>query len=865
MNKTIILFFGLILLSTAVFGQGRTQQMIDAGDNFFRNQQYHDAIYVYERVYHREDSPDIRRSMAFKLGESYRMLLNYQQAKEWYTNAMLSGHDDPIIYLHLSEMTLGLEEFDDAIVYAERFLENDPENERGLKMLESAEYSKDHYDRETIFEVTYEETLSSDGEEWGLAYLENYIIFYGEEEQAKYDAQFDIEINLNYNNIIYWARRFETPKLRIVFASTRLRDGYDIASAELGNSNIYQVMFNRQANDWDPPTPVRGGINSEYYDGFLTYDENNRIGYFMNCGGFRGERETCDIYSAEYNTNNDTWGEAKLFDYNSDEYNVGYPSINDAGDVLYFASDNPEGLGGYDLYKVYKNEDGIWDDPVNLGDVINTPYNDAYPFIARNVLYFSSFGHPGMGGFDIFYSIIDEEGNYSTPQNMGAPINSSADDFGFIINDQYSAGFFSSRRPGGSGSDDIYSFRVMTKSITLKGTITDAFTGEPMENLDFFLVGDDGSFYTVTSDNTGYYEVQDLSTDVNYEIEAFVEGYEDLREDLLVKDQLVSTRFEVITEYNYDIYLFPLEPPVEEVEEIEEIEEVEEVEEIAELVEEEEPAEPEPELEVVESIAEASEPEKLPVEEVVVEKTTPVTPDLPFEDYGLPTIYFDFAKSDLRTFSKNQLDSVVEYLKNKPDKGIIIRAHTDEVAGHLINFYLSQERAFSAMHYLIKKGIDEQRIYPSGYGKMDVIVKNAQTDYEHQLNRRANFEPIELSNLTQYINEASRHSFRYLNSIEKDVYFAKGIEFMVQFVATKNPVHPKFYDRIMREFPNADIIYYYDNDRFHRYLVGSFSNFTMAYNMMRELRKMDYDTYIVAFHNGERISVSLAQSLLNEN
>ncbi len=829
MNKTNILFLGIVLISSIAFGQSRTQQRIEAADELFQQRQYYEAIDVYERVYKREDSPVIKRDVAFKIGESYRMLLNYQKAKQWYNTAMTSGYDDPIVYLHLSEMMLGLEEFDNSIEFAERFLEYEPENERGLKVLESAQYSKENYDRETIFEVTYEGTLSSDGEEWGVAYLENYIIFH--DDPAKYDAQYDIEIILSYNNLIYWARRFETPKERIVFASTRLRDDAGIGVTEQqGYSNIYQVMYDRQEGDWERPALAKGGINSDYYDGFLSYDENNQIGYFMNCGGFTGERETCDIYWSEYNIDHDVWGDPIILDYNTDEYNIGYPSINDGGDVLYFASDKPDGYGGYDLYKIYKNDDGSWDEPKNLGNTINTPYNDAYPFIAGNVLYFSSFGHPGMGNFDIFYSRIDEDGNYSTPQNMGAPINSSADDFGFVISDDYSKGFFTSNRPGGTGSDDLYSFRVTTKSITLKGEVLDAATYEPVKNLEFTLYGDDGSMYVVSTDAIGKYEVADLPTDINYEAEAYLEGYEEMVEEILVKDQLVSSQFEVITEYNYDLYLFP-------------------------------------EVEEEELLAEEDEPEVVETEEIVEEVTPEPIPDTPtvfFDDYGLPTIYFDFGKYDLRPYSEKQLDSIVEFLKNNPDQCIIIRAHTDEIAGHLFNFYLSQERAFSAMNYLIKKGVDEKRMYPSGYGKMDLVVSNAQTDSEHQMNRRANFEPIDRSEFQSYINEAAKHSFRYLNSLEKDVYFATGVEFMVQFVATRNPVHPRFYNRIMEEYPETDIIYYYDSDRFHRYLVGSFRNFTSAYNMMRKLREMDYDTYIVAFNNGERISVSLAQSLLEK-
>ncbi len=839
MKKIIIIFIALILICTNSFSQDRTQQRIEAGDNFFKQRQYYEAIDVYERILRREDATSIKREVSFKLGDSYRMVLNYNKAKNWYKTALNLGYDDPVIYLNLSEMFLGLEEFDKSIEYANKFLELKPDNERGLKFLESAKYSKEHYDRETIFEVSLEESLSSDGEEWGVAYLENRPIFH--DDPRKYDKQFDIEIRLFSNNLIYWALRSETPKERIVFSSTRIRDEEGMVSTDTdqGFSNIYQVLYNQQENDWDPINPVRGGINSDYYDGFLTYDENNQVGYFMNCGGFEGERETCDIYKSKYNTSTDHWEKATLFDYNSDNYNIGYPSINKDGNVIYFASDNPDGHGGYDLYKIYRDDNGEWGEPQNLGPKINTRFNDAYPYIAGNVLYFSSFGHPGMGGFDIFYSIIDENGNYSKPQNMGSPINSSADDFGFIINDDYSQGFFSSNRPGGSGTDDIYSFRVTSKSITLQGIVTDKLTEEPLINFDFQIFGDDDSFYLITTDDNGKYKLPDLSTDVNYVIEAFDQDYEDFSEKIQVKDQLISSHFEVVDHYDFNIQLTPKEKVVAEKKEPEK-----------------------PDTEKIEIDEEVAIHEEDPIEETVEEYVDEEKPVYEFDDYELPTIYFDFAKYDLRQYSKKQLDSIADFLHANRNKGLIIHGHTDEIAGHLINFYLSQARAHSAIDYLIKKGIDIERLYPTGHGKMNLVVENAKNDHEHQLNRRANFEPININDLQVHINDAPKNSFRYLNSLKKDVYFSEGIEFMIQFAATKNPVNPRYYQKIINEFPAIDIIYYYDKDLYHRYLAGSFSDFQKAYNILWELRELGYDTYVVAFNNGKRISISTAQSML---
>ncbi len=233
-------------------------------------------------------------------------------------------------------------------------------------------------------------------------------------------------------------------------------------------------------------------------------------------------------------------------------------------------------------------------------------------------------------------------------------------------------------------------------------------------------------------------------------------------------------------------------------------------------------------------------------------------------DEDFPEIYFDFGMSNLSREAVSKLQSVIEFLRNNPDKGVIIHAHTDEISGYLINFYLSQQRAKSVADQLQRNDIDPSRIYTIGHGKMELVVPNAQTSEEHRLNRRANFQSIPIQELNAFLENASRFSFRYLNSIQKEAYFAGGVEFMVQFIASHVPINPQYYRRIMDNIPDVDIIYYYDTDRFHRYLVGSFRDFDTAFRMQRNLRELGYEIYVVAFDNGERIPVSRARRLIGE-
>jgi peptidoglycan-associated lipoprotein len=832
--KKLVIIGICLLLAIPAMGQ-RTARLLEAGDAFYRNEEYTKAVESYERILRRDRSPEIRKEVSFKLGESYRQLLNYSEAWKWYSVAMNVGYDDPVIYLHLSEMSLGLEDFDSALHYAQKFLKHKPGDQIGEKILESALFSKENYFLETLIEVTNEAGINTLGQEWGVGFFENVAVFHQDPERRA--DQYDIDIQLRYNNIIYWALRSERLKERIVFASTKDESGRLDARTGTGYSSIYQATYSRRHGQWDPPTLLQGGINSDYYEGFLSYHENSRTGFFMNCGGYRGNRATCDIYTATYDPTTDTWSTPVMFPFNSDEFNVGYPSISEDGLTLYFASDMPGGYGGYDLYKIKKDPAAsLWGEPANLGPVINTEFNDAYPFIAGNILYFSSFGHPGFGGFDIFYSVIDEDGNYAEPINMGAPINSSADDFSFIINDEYTRGYFTSNRPGGAGDDDIYSFRVIPETFNLTGVVTDRRTSRPIADIEIFVYGDDDKLHSFVTDHDGLYQVERLSSGVNYHVEVIHPEYYPYSEYFSVKEKLIASRFLVITDFEKDIELLPVAPLL--------------------LEEDEITADP---LEIRPMPDRA----EMPYDELVPEaETFPVRPDIYGERDGLPVIYFDFGNASLTPLGRQQADSVVAFLKNRPGAGLVVHGHTDEVSGYLFNFYLSQRRAHTIVEYLVSQGVEPGRLYPFGHGKMELAVRNAQTPEEHQLNRRGEFEAIPLDGFNRFLSQAPRHSFRYLNSLQKEAHHASGIEFMVQFVATKNPVHPQFYRKIMEAMPQHDIIYYYDIDRFHRYSVGSFRELNAAVNIHRRLRELGYDTYIVAFRDGERISVAEANRIL---
>lgn len=154
---------------------------------------------------------------------------------------------------------------------------------------------------------------------------------------------------------------------------------------------------------------------------------------------------------------NGKWSTPQAFEYNNKEENLTDPSISPDGTTLYFSSDRPGGLGGFDIYKC-ELKGAVWTKPENLGDHINSAYTESFPFLYYNTLYFCSDGHPGLGGLDIFSAIISKNSDHGI-KNLGYPLNSGSDDFGFVLRTG-SQGYFASNRKNGGFDDDLYEFEM---------------------------------------------------------------------------------------------------------------------------------------------------------------------------------------------------------------------------------------------------------------------------------------------------------------------------------------------------------------------------------------------------------------------
>jgi outer membrane protein OmpA-like peptidoglycan-associated protein len=327
--------------------------------------------------------------------------------------------------------------------------------------------------------------------------------------------------------------------------------------------------------DFSKPVKFNKKINQKYHDGPATFSFDGSSIYFTR--SFYGKASKVDgtktnMLKIFYATKIDsTWGNAEPFFLNSTDHSVGHPSLSSDGNTMYFVSDMAGGEGGTDIYTCNRIGDN-WGPPSKLGSVINTKENEMFPTIyADSILYFASSGHPGYGGLDIFES-KKQNGKWTNPVNLQPPINSPFDDFAFAFAPGSKSGFFSSDRPNGVGSDDIYAFRLVETPKMLptyiSGLVKDKTTMQPLAGATVFLYNPstgfvrvlksgEGGVYTAPVEETSEYLVKAMKTNyiadcTPFTIASLQPGNTILAPRDLLLDKLVINKTFILDNIYYD-------------------------------------------------------------------------------------------------------------------------------------------------------------------------------------------------------------------------------------------------------------------------------------------------------------------------
>lgn len=285
-----------------------------------------------------------------------------------------------------------------------------------------------------------------------------------------------------------------------------------------------------------PKTPAdrfKGSLNSKYHEGPTAFFKDGSKVIFTRNNFLNGKTgrssdgvNKLKLYIAS--ADGSGWKDIKELPFNSDEYSTGHPALSKDETMLFFASDMPGGYGGTDIY-VSRFDGSNWSAPINLGATINSKGDEMFPFIdEKGNLYFSSDGHPGLGELDIFYTQLDGLTQKGRIINVGAPVNSSKDDFGLVTDGLRQTGYFSSNRKRGGGDDDIYRFDrecEIKEGCELIIAVYDAETKMPLNNTKIVFEDSDGNLQEGSTDENGAFVVDDLAVDEEFTFRATRDGY----------------------------------------------------------------------------------------------------------------------------------------------------------------------------------------------------------------------------------------------------------------------------------------------------------------------------------------------------
>lgn len=509
----LLLLSPVLLLPTAC----KTPK-ITVADQQMERGEYFDASNTYKKVYSklksREERP-LRGEVAYKLATCYRKLNRFANASAAYQNAIRYEYPDSMAYYYLGRSLQAEGKYKQAIDAYNTFLEWRPKDElakEGVSGCEKAIRAKEG--RDTRYIVKEAKLFNSRRADFAPMYLDRSL------------------------DQLYFTSSNEK-------ASGTTRSG--ITGTK--NSDIF-VSRKNERGEWTRPEAVEGELNTEMDEGVVSFTPDGQTMYYSKARIDPAANTSVEIYTSH--RSEASWSAGQKYEITADTISaVGHPAVSPDGKWLYFTSDMPGGYGGKDIWRVnLLDKVGSLE---NMGPQINTPGDEMFPYCrADSLLYFSSDGHPGFGGLDIFKAHLNSTGDRWSVENMGKPVNSSADDFGITFGEGES-GFFSSNRNDGKGYDHIYSFMLPELNISISGWVVD-HDDEPVPNAVIRIVGDDGSNQKEVARDDGSFRFK-LSRGVKYVMMAGAKGY------LNQKQEFESDSAEEDAEYGVDFVLSSISKP----------------------------------------------------------------------------------------------------------------------------------------------------------------------------------------------------------------------------------------------------------------------------------------------------------------
>ena len=502
----------------ALFFSCKTIKLSDAEEKQ-RLGEYFNAADIYRKLYTKSkpDQKELRSYIAFHMGECNRLINNTPRALSAYMNALRYEYPDSNLFLRLGQMYHKNGNYTEAIKYYGEYLSIYPNHVIADNGIKGCELALGWKNNPTLYQVARMEIFNSRRSEFSP-------MLYGQ----KYD--------------------------QLYFSSTRGAVHKDSINGITGMKNTALFVAKKDEKGvWQKPETVNDPVASGFDEGTPSFSADGNTMYYTYCPADAIDPRTSEIYIS--GRSSAAWGKGQRANIVKDSMTMlAHPAVSPDGKYLYFVSDALGGYGGKDIYRarlVGATDFGIIE---NLGPEINTGGDEMFPYVRDSVtIYFASNGHPGMGGLDIFKATQDSTGKWNV-QNMGAPINSPADDFGITFEGNNERGFFSSNRNDARGWDHIFSFDYPIITISIEGYVTDV-DDYIIEGAIVHIVGRDGLNVKVPVKPDGSYRVE-LDRDVSYVMMAnapnFLNQFFELQTDAEEKNET----------YYVDFYLSPIDKPV---------------------------------------------------------------------------------------------------------------------------------------------------------------------------------------------------------------------------------------------------------------------------------------------------------------
>lgn len=476
--------------------------------------EYFDAQKTYRKIYNKLNPRTQRKErgeVAAKMAECHSRLGQDARAAAAYQNALRYGYPDSTLLLKLAMAQHGQGNYTQAATTYEEYLRLWPDDKQAQQGLAGARKSAELKRNKTRHVVKNAKLFNSRRSDFSPMFNGDILYFTTTNEKAT------------------GTKRSEITGMK--------------------RSDIWMARKNERG-EWQRPEAVEGELNTEWDEGIMSFSPDGSTMYLTRSIRTPDKDTGVDIYTSS--RSDAKWSAPVKFEITNDTLSsYGHPAVSPSGQYLYFTSDMP-GHGGKDIWRInLKERAGSLE---NLGEAINTPGDEVFPYmLTDSIMYFSSDGHPGLGGLDIFKATLTPSGGWLV-ENMGSPMNSEGDDFGITFaTPGREAGYFSSNRGDGRGYDHLYSFELPDLKILISGWVLDK-DEEPVPNAVIRIVGNDGSNQKAIAKNDGSFSFP-LQRGVSYVMLAGAKGY------LNAKQEFTSDTAEEDAEYGIDFILASINKP----------------------------------------------------------------------------------------------------------------------------------------------------------------------------------------------------------------------------------------------------------------------------------------------------------------